>query len=124
MRIEQVNYLSDEEYELATLLQQLGFRRTTSYVLVYLARVGEVSSRDVERGTGLRQTEVSLAMKELDAWGWVAHEQRKNPGQGWKIKWFRLKISFAKIVTEIETRKETDAKNQLRQIRKMRDTIA
>jgi predicted transcriptional regulator len=124
MRIEQVNYLSDEEYRLVTILRDLGFKKTTACVLVYLTNVREASSRDIERGTGLRQPEVSLAIKEMDAWGWIAQQEHKNPGRGRRIKLFRLTKPFTRIAAEIETMKRKEAENDLQQVRKMRDHVS
>ncbi len=121
MRIEQVNYLSDEEYRLVTILRDLGFKKTTACVLVYLANVKEASSRDIERGTDLRQPEISLAMKELEKRGWVAERERENTGRGRKTKIFWLAKPFAGIAAEIENEKRKEAENDLQLVRKMRD---
>ncbi len=121
MRIEQVNYLSDEEYRLVTILRDLGFKKMTACVLVYLANVKETSSRNIERGTGLRQPEVSLAMKELEKRGWVAERERENTGRGRKTKIFWLAKPFAGIAAEIENENRKEAENDLQLIRRMRD---
>ncbi|AGB01470.1 hypothetical protein Metfor_0397 [Methanoregula formicica SMSP] len=44
MRTKNVNYLSEKEYKLVTILRKLGFRRTTASVLAFLTGVGETTS--------------------------------------------------------------------------------
>jgi predicted transcriptional regulator len=124
MRTEQVNYLSDEEYELVTILRELGFKKTTACVLVYLANVREASSRDIERGTDIRQPEVSLAIKEMDARGWIAKREQDTPGRGRRIKLFRLTKPFARIAADIDNEKRKEAENVLVLVRKMQDQVS
>jgi predicted transcriptional regulator len=124
MRIEQVNYFSKKEYEIVTILRELGFGRTTAKVLVYLAHVEEASSRDIERGTGLRQPEVSLAMQELKEWDWVAEREADRNGPGRKITFFRLAKPFAKIVADIGNRKKTEVRLCLARVQKIRNSLS
>lgn len=92
-------------------------------MLVYLANVKEASSRDIKRGTNLRQPEVCLAMKELEKRGWAAEREQENTGRGWKMKIFWLAKPFAGIAAEIENEKRKEADNVPVQVRKMQDCL-
>jgi predicted transcriptional regulator len=46
-------------------LESLGVNRNVASLITYLKEVKEGSSRDIEMATGLRQPEVSIAMRTL-----------------------------------------------------------
>jgi len=50
-------------------------------VLTYLAAASEATSREIEIGSGLRQPEVSIAMREIRRLDWVTERDEKNPGK-------------------------------------------
>jgi predicted transcriptional regulator len=59
MREGAVKVLDDRNIEFVHLLHSLGVQRNVAKVITYLAVAGESTSRDIERGSGLRQPEVS-----------------------------------------------------------------
>ncbi len=65
MRTESVMYFTEKEEEFANLLIEIGTKRNVAKVLVFLANTPEATSRAIERGTDLRQPEVSIAMRYL-----------------------------------------------------------
>ena len=65
MRQESVQYFTEKEEEFARLLTTIGTKKNVANVLVFLANVPEATSRAIERGTDLRQPEVSIAMTYL-----------------------------------------------------------
>ena len=71
MRQESVQYFTDQEEEFVNLLIKIGTKRNVAMVLVFLASTKEVTSRAIERGTDLRQPEVSMAMKYMMELGWI-----------------------------------------------------
>jgi predicted transcriptional regulator len=60
MRTENVMYFTEKEEEFANLLIEIGTKRNVAKVLVFLANTPEATSRAIERGTDLRQPEVSI----------------------------------------------------------------
>ena len=58
-RARNVMYFTQDEEDLADLLIKTGLKRNVARVLVYLAHNPEATSREIERGTDLRQPEVS-----------------------------------------------------------------
>jgi predicted transcriptional regulator len=77
-----VNVLDRADEEFADTLIELGLKRNVAKVLTYLKNVKEVTSRDLEMGSDLRQPEVSIAMRELEELGWIAEREEKKPGKG------------------------------------------
>ena len=70
MRTESVQYFTEREEEFVSLLIGIGIKKHVAALLVFLANVPETSSRSIERGTDLRQPEVSIAMRYLMDRGW------------------------------------------------------
>ena len=55
MKLEKVLTFTEKEEELADLLSEVGLKKNVAKVLVYLANTEEATSREIERGTDLRQ---------------------------------------------------------------------
>jgi predicted transcriptional regulator len=123
MAITQVTKFTKKEEELISILMQLGYRRTIANVLVYIANTREVISRDIERGTELRQQEVSLAMQELKEWDWIAEREVDRNGPGRKTIFLRLVKPFARIIITSGNWKKVEVNRQLEIIRKIRNYI-
>ncbi len=70
--------------------------------LAYLQDTNSATSSDFERAAGLRQPEVSLAMKQLMERGWIAEREEKKVGKGRPYKIYSLKIGFDEIVRQLE----------------------
>jgi predicted transcriptional regulator len=119
-----IKKFTKKEEELVSILIQLGYRRTVANVLVYIANTGDVNSRDIERGTELRQPEVSLAIKDMTEWGWVKEQKQQNDGPGRKVRFFRLAKPFVEIVMDIESTRIRESQHLLTLIRAVRDHVS
>ncbi|HLH86681.1 MAG TPA: ArsR family transcriptional regulator, partial [Thermoplasmataceae archaeon] len=67
----------------------------------YVRDKGEVTSVEIERETGLRQPEVSIAMQWLRRKGWINKRNMKKEGKGRPIHGYRLSKDFNEILEEI-----------------------
>ena len=123
MRIENVMYFTEKEEEFANLLIRIGIKRNVAKVLVYLAHTPEATSRDIERGTDLRQPEVSLAMHYLIGQDWIRIRENKAEGKGRPVKIYSLSKAIDKIMISIEKEKKEQAKQQLARVQKLREYI-
>jgi predicted transcriptional regulator len=94
---ENVIYFSEKEEELVHLLFEMGVKRNVAKVLVFLARTPAVTSRVIERGTDLRQSEVAMVMQSLRKEGWIRNQGNKVKSKGRPAKIYEL----AKPITEI-----------------------
>ncbi len=101
-----IRQLDKKDEEIADDLISLGMSRPIARVLSYLKHVNESTTMDIERGTGLRQPEVSIAMKELKERDWINERNEKKPGKGRPYKIYSLKVKFNDIITQIEKQKE------------------
>ena len=112
MRTEEVRYFTEKEMEFANLLIEIGTRKSVAKVLVFLANIPKASSRDIERGTDLRQPEVSIAMRYLTGQRWITYHERKDEGKGRPVKIYELSRPMHEIMNSIENEKKNEAANQ------------
>jgi predicted transcriptional regulator len=123
MRTQKVMYFTEKEEEFANLLIDIGTKRSVAKVLVFLANSTHATSRDIERGTDLRQPEVCLAMHYLSDQGWVTNSESKAESRGRPIKIYELAKPLPEIMSSIEKEKKEEAKKQLALVQKLRDYI-
>ncbi len=112
MRPEKIMVFTQKEEEFAGLLMSLGIKRNIAKVLVYLASIPEATSREIERGTDLRQPEVSIAMHRLIQEDWVDSRESKAESKGRPVKIYRLSRPIGEIVDAIEAEKRAEAEKQ------------
>jgi predicted transcriptional regulator len=124
MRSRNVLYFTQKEEEFANLLIRIGIKRNVAKVLVYLAHTPEATSRDIERGTDLRQPEVSIAMAFMIEQKWVESRETKAENKGRPVKIYKLALPINEIMDIIEKEKKEEATNQLNLIRQLRDYIS
>jgi predicted transcriptional regulator len=82
MQQKEIVLLTEEEEECVRLLMKIGTKRTVAQLLVYLAKTRDATSREIERGTDLRQPKVSMAIRFLDERGWITSQEipsKKKP---------------------------------------------
>ncbi len=124
MRSDKVRYFTEKDEEFAELLMGIGIKRNVSKVLVYLANTPEATSRDIERGTDLRQPEVSIAMRYLKECNWVETRESKSESKGRPVKIYALSRPITDIMDAIEKEKRKEARHLLDLIQKMRECIS
>ena len=123
MRQENVQYFTEKEEEFANLLIEIGTKKNVAKVLVFLAGTPETTSRAIERGTDMRQPEVSVAMKHLMDQGWIRNRERSCENKGRPMKVYELTKPITVIIDCIEKKKKNEANNQLALVRKLRDYL-
>jgi len=119
MRNETVQYFSKKEESIAHLLIELGIHRNVAWVLVFFARTPEATSHDIEHGTGLRQPEISLAIKQMMERGWIVCRGPLAGQSGRKKKVYELAKTLAGIVDSIEHEKKQEAEKRLGRLKKL-----
>ncbi|MCW6171009.1 MAG: ArsR family transcriptional regulator [Thermoplasmatales archaeon] len=93
--------LSELSDKLAKYLILSDIPRSVAYTLVYIRDKDEVTSVEIERETGLRQPEVSVAMQWLRRKNWITKRNLKREGKGRPIHGYKLSKSFNEILDEI-----------------------
>ena len=95
--------MGDVEYEMVELLRRLNINRPVAFTLACLSKGEEISSQCIEMVSGLRQPEVSIAMRYLRENNWVdMREEKKNQGKGRPVKLYKLMVSMETIIDTIE----------------------
>src|SRR3989442_11642060 len=84
------------------LLVHTGMPKNVAKALVFLATREETSSVEIEKATGLRQPEVSIAMQELRRRKWVDKRDMKKEGKGRPVHSYRLSVSWSEILAHID----------------------
>ncbi len=114
MRTEKVLYFTEKEEEFANLLIEIGTKRNVAKVLVFLAHTPEATSRAIERGTDLRQPEVSIAMRYLTDQDWISSRESRAESKGRPVKIYELARPIQEIMDSIEAEKKKEANKQTR----------
>jgi len=120
MREEVAKVLDDDDHEFAELLYSLGVNRNVAKVITYLAIAGDATSKDIERGSGLRQPEVSIAMRTLRRENWVREWEIKTEAIGRPSKVFALSMSVDEIIRLIEEERRNECTKAMERIQKLR----
>ncbi|MGA2917602.1 MarR family transcriptional regulator [Methanoregula sp.] len=123
MKQESVQYFTEQEEEFANLLIEIGTKKNVATVLVFLASTPEATSRAIERGTDMRQPEVSIAMKYLIDQGWIRSRENSTKNKGRPMKVYELAKPITAIMDNIEREKKKEANNQLALIRKLQNYL-
>lgn len=122
MREETVRYFTENEEKLVSLLIQTGTKKSIAQILVFLARTPRATCRDIERGCDMRQSEVSLAAKELKVRGWVEMHNWAT-GRSPPARIYELARPFGDILKDIEDEKRAELNDKLDRIGKIREYI-
>jgi predicted transcriptional regulator len=124
MKVEKGANLNSKDDEISHLLMEIGLKRNVSKVLVFLSNAREATSRDIERGTDLRQPEVSIAMRQLKENKWIHTKESKTESKGRPVKIYSLAKPITDIIGIIERKKRQELDNQLGLIRKIREQMS
>ena len=117
--------LDDEDYEFVELLHSLGVQRNVAKVITFLAIAGESTSREIERGTDMRQPEVSIAMRTLRRENWVDEKDVKSSeSKGRPHKVYTLITPLDEIIRSIEDAKRKKSAEAMESIRKLKELVS
>jgi predicted transcriptional regulator len=108
-----INVADENDLEFVQLLQDLGVNRNVAHLITYLKCVEEASSRDIEKFTGLRQPEVSIAMRTLRERNWITEREIKHEGKGRPMKMYKLGATVDEIIGYYEAEKAHES-NQVK----------
>ena len=129
----QFGKLSDEQWaflkplrpqELVEALEAVGVKRNVATIIVYLKDMDEATSRDIEKGSELRQPEVSIAMRTLREKGWIAERDVKGSGKGRTTRLYRLIMSIDEIIGHYEEEKRSESSRAMQSIQRLKEISA
>lgn len=105
------------EYEMIELFRKINLSRPIALTLACLAKGREISSQKIEMLSGLRQPEVSIAMRYLQQNNWIEfREEKKSKGKGRPIKMYRLTVPLNQIIGKLEEEIIAENRQVLRNI--------
>ena len=108
MKMRDIKQLDDKDEDLADDLISLGMTRPVARTLCFLRDMNEATSVELESGTGLRQPEVSIVMKQLEQYDWINEREEKKPGKGRPYKIYSLKVGFNGIIDHLEKQRKKE----------------
>jgi predicted transcriptional regulator len=107
-----------KDHNLINLLIKAGLTKNVSKTLVCLTKKSETTSVEIEKATGLRQPEVSIAMQDLRIRKWVEKRDIKKEGKGRPVHAYKLSLTMDDVANVLEK----DAKAEIAEIeRTIRD---
>jgi len=119
-----VKVLDERDRDTIAALQVVGVRRNVATIIVYLKDLDEVATRDIEKGGGLRQPEVSIAMRPLRQKGWIAEREVKGTGKGRPMKLYKLTVPIDDIIRHYEEEKRSKSSRAMQYIQKLKEISA
>ncbi|MDD3042792.1 MAG: transcriptional regulator protein [Methanosarcinaceae archaeon] len=120
MKDYEVKVLDENDHIFIETLRNLGMSRNVATTMAYLMNVDEASSREIEISTGLRQPEVSLAMRLMRNQSWVHVRSEKKPGKGRPIKIYSLAAPVDEIIGYYEDKIYKESQATISAIKKLK----
>jgi len=120
MKNQSVSVFDGNDEEFADTLMGLGLKRNVAKTLTYLKNMDEVTSRQIEIGSDMRQPEVSMAVRELKGLKWIVVREEKKPGKGRPFKIYRLDQNMNFIINQLEREKVDESKQMLDNIQRLK----
>jgi len=119
-----VKVLDEKDRDTIAALQTVGVRRNVATIIVYLKDLDEATSRDIEKGSELRQPEVSIAMRPLRQKGWIAERDVKGTGKGRPTRLYRLTMPIEDIIGHYEEEKRKESSQAMQSIQRLKEISA
>ena len=94
--------------------------RSVATTIAYLLNVDEASSQEIEMSTGLRQPEVSLAIKFMSKQSWINVRTEKKSGKGRPMKVFSLLVHVDEIISYYEDKVYKESQETILAINKVK----
>ncbi len=96
---------NSQDEKIIKVFTELGMPRNLAKTLLYISKVDECRSAEIEREASLRQPEVSVAMQELQRRGWIKKRDLKKKGKGRPVHIYTMTSSIDDIVGTFEQEK-------------------
>jgi len=102
--VDEVSIVMDSNgHEMIELLKKLNISRPIAITLTCLVKGKGITSQKIEMVTGLRQPEVSIAMRYLQKNNWIEiREEKKSGGKGRPTKLYSLIVPMNQIINVFE----------------------
>ena len=98
MKNNELKMLDEDDHIFIEMLSNLGMPKYVATTIAYLINVGEASSHEIEISTGLRQPEVSLAIRFMRKQSWISVRTEKMHGKERQMKVYSLMVHVDEIL--------------------------
>jgi len=119
-----VKVLDEKDHDTIEALRTVGVKRNVATIIVYLKDLDEATARDIEKGSGLRQPEVSIAMRTLRQKGWIAEREVKGTGKGRPTRLYKLTVPIDDIIGHYEEEKRIESSRAMQSIQRLKEISA
>jgi predicted transcriptional regulator len=116
--------LDDKDLEFAEALQNLRVPRSVAMLITFLANTDEATSREIERGTGMRHPEVSIGMRTLRNHNWLNEREIKAERKGRPMKVYKLTVPIDKIIQHYEELENSESARTMQAIQRLKEMAA
>lgn len=120
---ESIQQLTNDDKILAKLFWDIGLKKNCARVLVFMLMNEELTSRDIEKFTSLRQPEVSLALTDLMKKGWIDVVRHLMEKKGRPVKIFQICKDPEEIFQEIIQEVSDDYNRKMKEIERVKKII-
>ncbi len=120
MKEYEIKVLDEEDHFFIETLKTIGISRKVAIIIAYLMNVEEASSREIEISTGLRQPEISLAMKLMHNQSWFSVRLEKKSGKGRPMKIYSLAAPVDEIISYYEDKIDKESQATISVIKKLK----
>lgn len=120
MKNYELKVLDEDDYIFIKTLSYLGMPRSVATTVAYLMNVVEASSQEIEMSTGLRQPEVSLAIKFMSKQSWINVRTEKKPGKGRPMKVFSLMVQVDEIISYYEDKVYKESQTTISTVKRLK----
>ena len=120
MKDYEVKVLDENDHIFIKMLRNLGMSKNVATMVAYFMNVNEASSQEIKISTGLRQPEVSLAMRLMHNQSWVSVRSEKKTGKGRPIKVFSLVAPVDEIIGFYEDKIYKESQATISTIKKLK----
>jgi predicted transcriptional regulator len=120
MKDYEIKVLDENDYIFIEILRDLGASRKVATMMAYLMNVDEASSREIEISTGLRQPEISLAMRLMHNQSWVRVRVVKKSGKGRPMKIYSLAAPVDEVISFYEDKIYKESQATISAIKKLK----
>ena len=111
-----------EQEKLVQVLSDAGIPKKLAKTLIYIYQVDESRSADIERGTDLRQSEVSKLTGELCRREWIKKRDIKKKGRGRPVHIYRCS-TLSKILKNLEQEKVEEIEGIKKDLSELKNLI-
>lgn len=95
--------MDSNDHEMIKLFKKLNINRPIAITLTCLVKGKGITSQKIEMVTGLRQPEVSVAMRYLQKNNWIEiREEKTSEGKGRPTKLYSLIVPMNQIINVFE----------------------